>query len=235
MFVPWLKFILFYTVCAVTLILQGRLKVWQALVLWNAATGVTAVELTFRNLPRFLHPNKELDREFPAFARLDVHHWSRWKCYPVAMTLMVPKMLLGMGGMLALAIYLQILVSFFGIEYGSKPITGWKLKAIHFGYFLSTTLAQAMSGYYTVKSFSDFDYSEYLGKDYKETQRLPKKASMVIANHQSWLDSPVLISAFFPGFTTSAEAGRIPVLSTLINCLQSVYVKRSGTLDEKKD
>lgn len=30
---------------------------------------------------------------------------------------------------------------------------------------------------------SDCDYSEFLGKDYKKTQKLPAKASTLVANH----------------------------------------------------
>jgi hypothetical protein len=35
-----------------------------------------------------------------------------------------------------------------------------------------------------------------------------------------------------PGFVVSAEA-RIPILRTFINALQSIYVSRSGTAEQK--
>jgi 1-acyl-sn-glycerol-3-phosphate acyltransferase len=91
-----------------------------------------------------------------------------------------------------------------------------------------------MSGYWAKVIESDVDYSEYLGPDYKKKQVLPKKTSMIVANHTSWLDSPVLITSYYPGFTTSAEAGEVPVLNTLINTLQSVYVQRSAAADTRQ-
>lgn len=45
----------------------------------------------------------------------------------------------------------------------------------------------------TKNVIKDCDYSEYLGKDYLKTQKLPKKASTIVANHQAWLDSLILI------------------------------------------
>ena len=91
-------------------------------------------------------------------------------------------------------------------------------------YWFTCRCAPLCSGYYAIVKECDFDYSSYLGPNYLKTQSLPKKTSMLVSNHTSWLDSPILITSFYPGFTTSAEAGQVPILSTLINSLQSVYV-----------
>lgn len=40
----------------------------------------------------------------------------------------------------------------------------------------------------------DFDYSEYLGKDYKQTQIIPKYVPSFISNHVSWSDIIVYIN-----------------------------------------
>lgn len=36
-----------------------------------------------------------------------------------------------------------------------------------------------------------------------------------------------------PGFATAVEISKVPVLRTLVNCLQSLYIKRAGTTEEK--
>lgn len=42
----------------------------------------------------------------------------------------------------------------------------------------------------------DFDYSEYLGKDYKKTQKDIKHMSTFISNHVSWTDIIVFINQY---------------------------------------
>jgi len=81
----------------------------------------------------------------------------------------------------------------------------------------------------------DYDYSEYLGKDYLKTQKLPKKASTIVANHQAWIDSLVLIYNVFPGFAATIETSKVPVLNVLINSLQSIYISRGGTDQQRQE
>ena len=83
--------------------------------------------------------------------------------------------------------------------------------------------------------YVDFDYSEYLGDGYKETQQLPPKASTVVANHQCWLDSLILIcTPLFPGFAAKVETKKVWVLASLIDALQSLYISRGGTDEERQ-
>ena len=61
------------------------------------------------------------------------------------------------------------------------------------------------------------DYSEYLGKDYKKTQKLPKNVSMIVCNHQSWIDNMVLLaSPLQPGMVAKVETKKVLFLGTII-------------------
>lgn len=79
----------------------------------------------------------------------------------------------------------------------------------------------------------DTDYSNYLGKDYKKTQQLPPKTSTIVTNHQTFFDSLVMIFWFHCGFAAKIETKKVPILNDLIDNLQSVYISRGGTQEER--
>jgi 1-acyl-sn-glycerol-3-phosphate acyltransferase len=79
----------------------------------------------------------------------------------------------------------------------------------------------------------DVDYSYYLGDDYKKNERKINRTSTIISNHVSWLDPVVLIKNVRPAFSPSAEFRNLPLLSNLINALDSIYIPRGGS-EEKK-
>ena len=87
-------------------------------------------------------------------------------------------------------------------------------------------LPPILSGFPVRVIESDVDYTKYLGKDYKTTQKLPTKVATIVANHTSWLDAPVLIGAYHPGFCVNEESRKVPFLNTLIDCLNSIYINR---------
>lgn len=63
----------------------------------------------------------------------------------------------------------------------------------------------------------NYDYSYYLGADYLKTQQLPKKASTVVANHQSWIDNMILkISPLCPAFAAKVETKKVWILNSMI-------------------
>jgi 1-acyl-sn-glycerol-3-phosphate acyltransferase len=77
------------------------------------------------------------------------------------------------------------------------------------------------------------DYSYYLGEDYKKNEKKITRTSTIICNHVSWLDPVVLIKNVRPAFSPSAEFRNLPLLSNLINALDSIYIPRGGS-EEKK-
>lgn len=46
----------------------------------------------------------------------------------------------------------------------------------------------------------DFDYTKYLGPNYKSKYDKTKNTSTIVANHMSWLDAFVMYLCFEPSF-----------------------------------
>jgi len=77
--------------------------------------------------------------------------------------------------------------------------------------------------------YLDYDYTEYLGQDYKINQKKIKRTSTIVSNHVSWLDTVVLIKNVKPAFAPSSEFRNVPILSTLIDSIDSIYIPRGGS------
>lgn len=103
---------------------------------------------------------------------------------------------------------------------------------IIFTFFASVLLI--IFGCWTTVKEVDVNYTYYLGPDYKQKMKPIKKTSTVIANHISFLDGPVLSKAIFPAFAPSIEFSTFPIVSTILNTLDSIYMPRGGTEEAKK-
>ena len=69
---------------------------WQVILLiTNAIVGICLLEGAWKKNVRFRKPIVELDQLMPAFRRYDAEKWAKWKHYPGAMTLMIPRFLIG--------------------------------------------------------------------------------------------------------------------------------------------
>jgi 1-acyl-sn-glycerol-3-phosphate acyltransferase len=78
----------------------------------------------------------------------------------------------------------------------------------------------------------DYDYSEYLGKDYKKDEE-PKFISTFISNHVSWSDIIVYIFQYQPAFAAKKELRKIPVFGLLCQAIGCIFIARGGTQDER--
>ena len=87
----------------------------------NAILGLVAFEWAWYKTRRFRNPILELDTQFPELRRLDAPKWAKWKHYPGAVTLMIPRLLI----FFTIIILLGILLNIFLICHDrSRPITG---------------------------------------------------------------------------------------------------------------
>lgn len=108
--------------------------VWSGLFLLNALIGIIFLENAWKSLKRFRNPpSKELEELMPAFRRADALKWNKWRLYPGAMTLLVPRML-------TLPIF--FLVNVFTVKIfmcchdETKPLKGCRKAVIRFAYRL---------------------------------------------------------------------------------------------------
>ena len=79
----------------------------------------------------------------------------------------------------------------------------------------------------------DYDYSPYLGKDYKEQIKPIKKVSSIIANHVSWIDSMNLYQYYQMAFSLDIGFKKAPLMSNLGDVVDSIYLPIGGS-DEKR-
>lgn len=90
-----------------------------------------------------------------------------------------------------------------------------------------------MGGMRTVRKKVDFDYSPYLGPDYKETQVPPNYISTIVSNHSSWLDVPILISHFQAAFVAKKTLRKIPIFGLIVQALGCIFVSRDASNENR--
>lgn len=214
--------------------LTNYIRWWQSCLIVNALYGLLFFELAWRDTYRFRQVDEARDSLFPAFRRLDVKTWSRqkWRFYPGAMTLMPARALISLGSFALCCLILHFVM----IGHDSKkPTTGLreKLRKTLFWFWNSII---PMAAFMSVKYQTiHYDYSYYLGEGYEQTQKLPKKASTVVSNHQSWMDNMILVSSpLSVAFAAKTETQKVWILSSMIKYTQGIFITRGGTKEERE-
>jgi len=198
----------------------------------QAVVGIIAIEYAFARTKRFREVDEGRDGQYPHFRRHDAKHWKRWKFYPGAMFLMPTRLLL----LTIDGFFLTTFVSIFTIGHNFKkgPMkSGCRKWILYFMYHVCTSFFLFVTGINTSLKYINVDYSYYLGENYKKNMKKIKRTSTIVSNHVSWLDAVIYIKNIRPAFAPSAEFRNVPLLSTLINVIDSIYIPRGGS-EEKK-
>ena len=75
----------------------------------------------------------------------------------------------------------------------------------------------------------EFDYTEWLGPGYKESQKLPAKSGTIIVSpHSCWMDTIVIGGVFRPAFCVKAEGAKVPVLCGILLGMQAFFIDRTS-------
>ena len=139
----------------------------NVLLLLNAMLGLYLFEKAWYKTRRFRNPIEELNAQFPELMRHDAPNWKKWKFYPGAITLLVPRIIFMILSCLILAIGLKLLLIGHDME---KPLTGCRQLLTKgftklmgnlmclFGFFIYCS-----HGYMTPEQVNH--YEEYLGSD----------------------------------------------------------------------
>lgn len=80
----------------------------------------------------------------------------------------------------------------------------------------------------------DSDYTEYLGPKYKEEEKTSPYTSTIVSNHVSWLDSAILIRHFSPSLTPTKGLKKVPLVGTILHCINSVWIPRGKSEEDKQ-
>ena len=138
---------------------------WNMVIFLNAVCGIIIFEYSWWKMKRFRNPNKELDVLYPGYRRDDIINWSKWKMYPGAATILLPRMLFLVVSMISLMIWINIFM--IGQEEG-VPLTGCRKRGLAFIYKVHAHLMCTI-GWFTSVSWERMNleqvkhYEEYLG------------------------------------------------------------------------
>ena len=99
---------------------------------------------------------------------------------------------------------------------GDRPLTGCRKSIIGYLYKLISTFILFFAGMRSSKRKVDFDYSAYLGINYKETTKPPKYLSTYVSNHISWLDVPIIIANLKPAFASKKTFKKTPIFGIIV-------------------
>ena len=121
------------------------------LLITNAIAGLLIFEWSWKKTGRFRNPINELNAQFPELARHDAPNWKKWKLYPGAVTLLVPRIV----AMALCSIVMVILLNIILIGHESSlPITGCRKVLLKSVMYVGTNL------------ISIFGFFTYLGHGY---------------------------------------------------------------------
>ena len=126
-----------------------------------------AIEFAFYRSRRMRKEDEARDNKYPAYRRYDAKNWSRWQFYPGALLTMPTRILLLF--IIIFNIIFWIFILSFGHDYSKGPMKkGCRKSCIKFFYICTTTFYAFLTGMFSSKKSIDFDYSYYLGPNYKE-------------------------------------------------------------------
>jgi 1-acyl-sn-glycerol-3-phosphate acyltransferase len=142
---------------------------------------------------------------------------------------MVPRLILLVSVTILLSLF--VLIMTIGHDFNKGPMqTGCRRSIIMAAFSITTSIALFICGGIIPRvNWEDFDYSWYLGEDYKANYRNIKRTSTIISNHVSPLDSIVLVKTIAPAFAATSGLQKIPIVSRLVDVLDSIYIPRGGT------
>ena len=78
------------------------------LLIMNAVLGLLLFEWAWYKTYKVRNPIQELDDIFPAYRRRDAPKWQKWRFYPGAITLLLPRMILAILGGISLTIFINV-------------------------------------------------------------------------------------------------------------------------------
>ena len=207
---------------------------WCNLLIINAVLGIAALEFAFYKTRVLFDGNEERDKKYPAFRRHDLQYWKRWRLYPVAATLLIPRII---GAVLILLSVIPFcLVAGIGQDH-RKPPEPWRVDL----YFKFSAI-WAMCGrfiagsWYTWTHVTDVDYSYYLGPTWREELNARKiPAPTVVQNHNFIFDN------FFTfrwgqqlSFVGKSGLKKILGIGRWVVGIQMIFVDRTASKEELK-
>jgi hypothetical protein len=144
---------------------------WKiTLVIINAVLGLALFELTWHRLRRVRKMDTEfgyINKQFPVYRRIDVNLWARWKFWPGAMTLLIPRFLATFA--FFIIAWISVVIILIGVP-REEPLKGCRLKTVTVLFKALTRIGLFFIAccWVSLNYKQDVDYSKYLGPDSKK-------------------------------------------------------------------
>ena len=136
-------------------------------ILLNALTGVLLFEWAWSKTDRVRRIDEKRDSLFPAWRREDTHKWSRLRFYPGAVTILPLRFLCLL--LLAMITYPVVRLIFIGVDITKKvPDSRRRLQQAWYAFVAQRFLDIFFIVTVDRKTNKNFDYSYYLGPNYRE-------------------------------------------------------------------
>ena len=121
-------------------------------------------------------------------------------------------------------------MAFYGFEFNKmKPMTGWRRKFQTFlKVFYGKSIALSSGLSIVDKHLTDYDYSYYLGSEYKGKQRLPVQTPTLISNHVSQYDNVAICARYSPDFVADSATLKMPIIGKLNIFAGCLFVSIEG-------
>ena len=221
----------------------------QIMLALYAGVGVMALEWAWHKFRRFRNPNKELNELYPGFRRDDCSSWQKWKFYPGAVLVLIPRFLLFSTAPIIVWVCFKLATIGHKLD---TPLTGIRKAVVH---NVLATGARVMMFCVSTRvkvvnlTAEQVDhYREYLGSPEEQSKcqkeetaddaRVPKRgpgaASTIVCNHTGWIDVLALVSTYLhPAFAAREESKNAPILGDLCRVNQDLFIARGGTQKER--
>ncbi|CDW90333.1 UNKNOWN [Stylonychia lemnae] len=205
---------------------------WIQIFLLNTFIGVLLIEWAWKKTKPLRQRKPELEAQYPAFARFD--KWNK-SIYYLGAPMIIPKVIL------AVITFLIIWTSMSLITLGQKyddfnAVHGWRATLAKLvGKFAGRALLILVGLQITYEEI-DFDYTPYLGKDYKKNQKLPPHtpSAIVGTGHSSVVDNMTMLRRYGCTFVAKESLRKYPILGTCLTGQGMIFVNRGGTEEERQ-
>lgn len=207
---------------------------WYCVV--NSILGVLGLRWAIKKCSYLFNQTEEMKKQFPAFWRDDYNNWNYPLFYiskpntsnlPVSATLLPIRLHIYIITLLIVALTLNWQGRGSPLGKSAPPEIRKKGMSIYQG---ALKLLFVVCGYYSFdRQFPDYDYSKYLGPNYKTSE----KYASIAFNHTSYMD--VIIHRFW----TCSPIGKagiwsVPLLGRAMEIIGVMFVERSSK-DSKRE
>lgn len=205
------------------------------LILINGAIGILLFEWAWSKTALVRQIDEARDSLFPAWRREDTKKWSRLRFYPGAMTIMPLRFVLML--LVLIATYPVLRLIFIGKDI-RKKVSDTRRRLQQAWYAFAARSLLNIFFIVTVDTYKNqnFDYSYYLGPDYRKELSKEEIAPTLVSNHTSGFDICEILAHTRgrASFLASDHLENIPVVGYCIIACGGLFARRGASLEVRQ-